>query len=190
MLSFAINEALVGFGDRARARLAALKAAKRLTPGVADEWLALSAILEDPVEARAALPGALAEAGESPDQLRQQEPLLRGLAALANRQPAQAAELMEPGTFTPQRAQQITAWSVASHRAGHHEQALRGLSYLAGPPVRLGLARDASLPVVLHMLALSQDATGRRAEAEQTRRRFAELWKNADADIPLVRLQR
>jgi Tfp pilus assembly protein PilF len=190
VLSFAISEALVGFADRARARLAALKSSKRMTPGAADEWLALSAILEDPAEARAALPGALAEAGESPDQLRRQEPLLQGLAALANHQPAQAAHLLEPATFTAQLAQQITVWSVASHRAGHHEQAVRGLGYLAGPPVRLGLERNASLPVILHMLAVSQHAIGRTSEAEQTRRRLAQLWKDADADIPIVRQQK
>ena len=112
------------------------------------------------------------------------------MAALARHQPAEAATLMEPGTFTPQLAQQITAWAVASHRAGHHEDAVRGLSYLAGPPVRLGLERDASLPVVLHMLAISQDATGRGTEAEQTRRRLADLWKSADADIPIARPRR
>jgi hypothetical protein len=79
---------------------------------------------------------------------------------------------------------------VASYRAGDHEQAVRGLSYLAGPPVRLGLERDASLPVVLHMLAVSQDAIGRSSEAEQTRRRLADLWKNADPDIPIARKQK
>jgi len=189
-LSFAINEALVGFGDRARARLAALKSAKRLTPGAADEWLALAAILEDPAEARAALPAALAESRESADQLRLQQPVLQALAALADHKPAEAARLLEPVTFTPRFAQHITVWSMASFRAGHSEEAIRGLSYLAGPPVRLGLDRDASLPVILHMLAASQQETGRTTEAEQTRQRLADLWKNADADIPIVRRQR
>jgi hypothetical protein len=133
------------------------------------------------------LPGALAEARESRDQVRQQEPLIRALVALANHEPAEAAGLLEPVTLTPGFVRHITVWSVASHRAGRHEQAIRGLSYLAGPPVRLGLQGGASLPAILHLLALSQDATGRGSDAQQTRRRLTDLWKNADADIPIAR---
>jgi tetratricopeptide (TPR) repeat protein len=185
MLNFAISEALVGFGDRARGRLAALKAAKRLTPGVSDEWLVLAAVLGDADEARAAFPGALAEAGESPDQLQYQEPLLRALVALAGKQHAEVVRLLEPVTFAPRFVQQITVASVANHRLGRHEAAIDGLAWLAGPPAHLGL--DASTPYVLHTLAASQEAAGRAADAERTRQRLADLWKSADDDVPLMR---
>jgi tetratricopeptide (TPR) repeat protein len=184
-LIFAISEALVGLDDRARARLAALKAAKRLTPGVSDEWLALAAILEDPAEARAAFPGALAEAKESPDQLPLREPVLRALVAAASGDAAEAVRLLEPVTFAPRFAQQVTIWSVANHRLGRHEDAIKGMEWLTGPPMRLQL--DASLPSLLKALADSQEAAGRAADAQRTRERLAELWKNADADVPLTR---
>jgi eukaryotic-like serine/threonine-protein kinase len=185
MLNFAISEALVGFGDRARDRLTALKAAKRLTPGVSDERLVLAAILGDADEARAALPVALAEARESLDQLQYQEPLLRALVALASKQYAEVVRLLEPVSFAPRFVQQLTVASVANQRLGRHEAAIDGLAWLAGPPVRLGL--DASTPYVLHTLAASQEAAGRAADAERTRQRLADLWKNADHDMPLLR---
>ena len=184
VLSFAINEALVGFGDRARARLRAMKAAKRLTPGVSDEWLVLAAILEDPSEARAAFPGALAEVKESPDQLQYQEPMLRALVALASGEAAEAVRLLEPVTLAPRFAQQVTVWSVANYRLGRHETAIQGLQWLAGPPMHLQF--DASLAFVLHALADSQEFAGRAADAQRTRQRLAELWKGADDDVPMI----
>jgi predicted Zn-dependent protease len=185
VLSFAINEALVGFRDRARGRLAALRAAKRLTPGVADEWLVLAALLADAGEARAAFPQALAEAKESPEHRQQLEPLLRALVALANQQPAEAVQLLDPITYDRRFAQQVTVWAVANRRLGRHDAALPALSWLAGPPPRMGL--DASVPFVLHELADSQAAAGQVVAASETRARLVELWKDADDDVPLSR---
>jgi tetratricopeptide (TPR) repeat protein len=185
VLGFAISEALVGFGDRARARLAAMKTAKRLTPGVSDEWLVLAAILGDTEEAKAAFPIALSEARESLDQLQYQEPLLNALVALAGKQPAEVVQLLEPVTFAPRFVQHLVVSSVANQRLGRHEAAIDGLAWLAGPPARVGL--DASLPFVLHTLAASQQAAGRAADAERTRARLAELWEHADDDVPLNR---
>jgi hypothetical protein len=188
VLSFAINEALVGFGDRARARLAALRAAKRLTPGAADEWLVLSALLADAGQARAASPQALAEAKESPDRLQQLEPLLGALVALANQQPAEAVRLLEPITYDRRFARHVTVWAVANRSLGRDDVALPALTWLAGPPPRMGV--DASVAFVLHELAAAQAATGQTAAADETRARLVELWKNADDDVPLIRSRR
>lgn len=184
-LSFAISEAFVGLNDRARARLAALKSAKAVTSGASDEWLALAAILEDPAEARAAYPIALAEAKESPDDLPVIEPALQSLVAMANGNATEAVRLLEPVTLSPRFSRQVMIWSIANHHLGRHDEAIRGIEWLIGPPTHLPL--DASMPYLLQALAEHQAAVGRTADAERTRQRFAELWKNADADVPLGR---
>jgi len=162
-----------------------LKAAKRLTPGVSDEWLTLAAVLGDADEARAAFPIALSEAKESPDQLQYQEPALRALVALAGGQPAEVVRLLGQVTYAPRFVRQLMLSSVANVRLGRNEAAIDGLTWLVGPPARLGL--DATLPYALHTLATSQEAAGRAGDAERTRARLAELWKNADDDVPLNR---
>jgi tetratricopeptide (TPR) repeat protein len=184
-LTTAINEAIVGFGDRARARLAALKASKRLPPGASDEWLVLAALLPDAAEGRAALPVALAELGESPDQVQRGEPAFRAMAALSNRNWQEAFDQLSPVAFEPRYAQQVQIWSVAVRGLGRHEDAVRGFQWLTGPPAHLSLG--ASMAFSLDALATSQEALGRADEARQTRQRLSELWKDADADIPLLR---
>ena len=188
VLTFAINEALVGFGDRARARLGALRAAKRLTPGAADEWLVLSAVLADTGEARAAFPQALAEAKES-----------TGSTAAAGTAPGSARRPGQPAAGRGRAAagadhdlhrrfaQHVTVWAVANRRLGRDDAALPALSWLAGPPPRMGL--DASVPLVLHELADAQAATGQTAAATETRARLMELWKDADGDVPMMQPQ-
>jgi hypothetical protein len=74
---------------------------------------------------------------------------------------------------------------VANRRLGHHDAALPALSWLAGPPPRMGL--DASVPFVLSELAEAPAATGQTAAATETRGRLVALWKNADDDVPLMR---
>jgi serine/threonine protein kinase/Flp pilus assembly protein TadD len=184
-LVFAISEAFVGLDDRARERLAALKKANALTPGASDEWLALAAILGDAAEAGAAYPVALAEAKESPDQLPMQEVSLRALLALANGDAAEAVRLLEPITLAPRFSRQVLIWSMANHRLGRREAAIQGLEWLKGPPPRHQL--DASRAYILKALADNQEALGRAADAARTREQLAELWKNADADVPLTR---
>ena len=142
-------------------------------------------LLADANEARAAFPEALAEAKESPDQLQQLEPLLRALVALANQQPAEAVQLLEPITYDRRFAQHVTTgrWRIAGWDV--MTRPCPALSWLAGPPPQMGL--DASVPFVLHELAEAQAATGQTAAAGETRGRLAALWKNADDDVPLMR---
>ena len=184
VLGFAISEALAGFGDRARNRVAALRKAGRLTPGAADERLVVAAILEDPVEAREAFAVAVAEAKESPDRFATEEPTLRALLALGTGQPEEAVKALEPITFSPRLSQAAAVWAIANRRLGRHDAAVRGFEWIVGPPARTGF--DASLGFSLHALAESQQALGRDAEAHRTRARLAELWKDADADVPLM----
>jgi hypothetical protein len=93
--------------------------------------------------------------------------------------------LLEPVTFTPRFARQVLIWSVANHRLGRREAAIQGMEWLNGPPARHQL--DASRAYMLKTLADNQDALGRAADAKRSREQLADLWKNADADVPLTR---
>ena len=98
----AINEALVGLVDQAKARVAAALDEELLLPGSLDERLVLAAILKDGELARELLPQAIVEFkkdnGTNPQAARG-ERTLQALAELAEGKPAEAIALLEPITF-------------------------------------------------------------------------------------------
>ena len=184
VLSFAINEALVGFGDRARRATRRAEDREEADAGGQRRMARPGRHPGGPLRGAGRVSGRPRRSEGVPDQLQYQEPMLRALVALASGEAAEAVRLLEPVTLTPRFAQQVTAWSVANHRLGRHETAIQGLQWLAGPPMHLQF--DASLAFVLHALADSQEAAGRAADAQRTRQRLAELWKGADDDVPMI----
>ncbi len=183
-LGLAIGEALVGLSDQARSRLRTLKAAGPIPDGSADERLVLAAILTDGADARAALPAALAEARESPDQAARQEPALRALAAMAAGQPDEAVRLLAPMSFTPQNAQNVALWALANERAGQADEALRALEWLTRPDATIQISSTRAHLLV--SLARRQAAAGRIDAARTSYEQFFDLWKSADEDVPLL----
>ncbi len=182
-LSEAINEALVGLVDEARARVADAQDDELLAESTLDEQLVLAAILVDGSDTRTLLPAALAafkkDAGENP----QRERAFRAVAALADNKPADAIALLEPVTLDLAHADEAMMWSLAQMRAGHWAEAARGFTWLQQ---RGRVNPNAFQAFTLVSLARAQAALGQAAEARTTYERFFEFWKDADADVPLL----
>ena len=69
-------------------------------------------------------------------------------------------------------------------RLEHWAEAVKGLTWLDRTRGRTGLG---ALPAfTLVSLARAEAALGQPVEARKTYERFFELWKDADADVPLL----
>lgn len=183
-LALAIDEALAGWPDRARARVAELEREKKITGEVADERLVLAAIMVDRPLAHAAFPDALAGLSETSDRRASDEAALRALLALGNGDPAEAARLLAPVTFAPRLTDHVSAWAIAQRRLGNDEAAVEALEWLVESPSRIRLG---VMPAhVLVELGRAHVALGQTDAARKTYDRFFELWKDADDDVPLL----
>ena len=187
VIDTAINEALVGLVDDARARAVKARADGLVLPGVLDEELVLSALLQDRVRAKAVFTGALEEAKKSivdPSNRLEITRFYEALLAMAESKPAEAAALLEPLTFDNPHSQQVTVWTIAQLRLEHWLEASKGLEWIMQKEPRNGLG--ASTAFTLASLARARAALGQTAEARKYYERFFTLWKDADPDVPLL----
>ncbi|MEO8680816.1 MAG: protein kinase [Vicinamibacterales bacterium] len=186
MMSLAINEAIVGLPDAARARMEGLGDRDLLSPATLDEQLVLAAVLQDPALAQSALPGALDEVrknGGAADAARADRQF-RALNALAEGKPADTVSLIEPLVFDLVHRQEVTIWSIAQLRAGHWVDAAKGFGWLAAAESVNSF--DASPALSLANLAHAQVQLGQPAEARKTFEKLFKIWKDADATLPLL----
>ena len=183
----AINEALVGLVDQAKARMAAALDEDLLLPGSLDERLVVAAILKDGELARQLLPPALVEFkkdnGTNPQAVRG-EKTLQALAAMAEGKPAEAIALLEPITFDGSFSEAVDAWTIAQMQMKNWPAAAKGLAFMTSEPQRQRLS--ASLAFAYASLARVQVELGQTDEARKSYQKFFDLWKDADPDVPLL----
>ncbi len=187
VLDTAINEALAGMTKEARARAVKARADGLVLPGVLDEDLVLSALLQDRVRGKAVFIGAVEEAKKSitePARRLEIARFLESLLALAENRPGGAAALLEPLTFDTSHIQQIAVWCIAQMRLEHWLEASKGFEWILEKEPRNGLSITA--PFALASLARARAALGQTAEARKNYERFFTLWKDADPDVPML----
>jgi tetratricopeptide (TPR) repeat protein/tRNA A-37 threonylcarbamoyl transferase component Bud32 len=185
LTDLAINEAVVGLESRARERLADLRRRKLVNAEAADEQLVVAAIVEDSSIASAAMAEALKLIAAGPADGRETaERSLRVMEALAARDPAKAARLLEPLTFELRRTNQAILYAVSLQRSGRSAEAAKAFEWLLSPDARLGF--NATKAYSLAALARECAALGRTDEARKRYQELFEFWKAADQDLPLL----
>ena len=178
-----IAQASFGLTAEAQRWFAELQKAGHLSPDTADEELAYAALTRDAALARRALPVAIKAQGDAPD-LADRRRAFEAMVALAENRPADAAAMLDPPVLTPARAQLTLVWAVACSRAGRHADAATGFGFMLSPGSQLGL--DPQKPWMMVSYARALAAAGRAADARTVYDEFFELWKFADADVPLL----
>ena len=186
-MQLAISEALFGLGDHAVARVAKAEDDGILGDSAYDDRMVVAAILKDGATARALLPKALAEhrksAGTKPEGTSDEERAVKALAAMADNKPAEAITLLEPVSFDMPHADLVNIWTIAKMMVGDLPAAAKGLTLLTS---QLGGGLNATTPYAYAMLARVQAQMGQKEEAGKTYQKFFEIWKDADADLPLL----
>jgi tetratricopeptide (TPR) repeat protein len=191
LMALAISEGLAGLHQQARTRASAAYDEGLLNESSLDERLVVAAITQDAETARDLLPLALAEnekangAGPSGNE---RERSIQALAALANKQPQQAIELIEPVTFDAAHSEMVNVWSIAKLQVGDLEAAAKGLAFITSRDARGNLSTVQ--PFALATLARVELQRGRVDEAKKTYDRFFEVWKQADPEVPLLKQAR
>ena len=186
LLQLAINEALVGMIDQARARVEKADDDGLIGAGLIDDRLVVAAIARNAAEGRRLLPLALEEhkksASNSPTAV-QELRAIEALGAMAEGKPTQALAEIEPVTLDTSHTDLATIWTVAKLQAGDLPSAAKGFSFLISDA---RVALSAATPWALANLARIQTELGQKDEARNTYQKFFELWKDADPDVPLL----
>jgi hypothetical protein len=187
LLNVAINEALVGLVESANARIKSVRDRGTVPPGALDEEMVLCALLQDGPRARAILTDAIEEGKKGiTDPAKQLEVVRRmqAMKSLAEGKTAEAIQQLEPVIFDQPHTQQVAIWSIAQLRLQHWLEASKGFQWLVDRGVRAGVG--ATTPFSRASLARSQAGLGQTAQARQAYESLFEIWKDADADLPLL----
>jgi hypothetical protein len=185
-IGLAIADASYGRADLARHELARVESEKLATDGTADEIVAVASVLADPVLANRWLGKAIAHVHtvNSREVAVKAEQVVRGLAALANRRPADALKLTESIARDPiQFEAQLVAGSAAM-ALQRPADAAAFFKTIVDRRVKLGV--HVAVPLALASLARAQAAMGDSAAARATYDELFKVWQRADADLPLL----
>ena len=187
LFQLAISEALVGLVDRATERAEKVEQDGLLTEALLDDRLVVAAITGDAATARVMLPKALEQAAKQArpgSTSAENERVFRALAAVAEQKYAEAVTLLEPLSFNSNNTDLVTLWSVAKLRMEDYESALKGFRFLVSADARISL--DATVAFSHATLGDIHAQLGQKEEARTQYQRVLELFKTADADLPLL----
>jgi tetratricopeptide (TPR) repeat protein/tRNA A-37 threonylcarbamoyl transferase component Bud32 len=186
-LGVAIGHAMVGRSDLARAELARVRDSKLLADGTSDEMVALGALLGDKQLGDGSLNAALDHLRRvsQPEDLDKGERAMRGFAALSAGRNQEAYDLTSAvGVSDPSQRYTMYCAAIAASRLQRWPDAVRILEALVGFNYRLGTS---GLPATARiMLARAYAASGRPADARKAYEDAFRIWKDADADLPLL----
>ena len=185
-LALAIADASYGRADLARQELARVEREKLVTDGTSDEMVAVASILGDAALANRWLDKAVAHLHtvSSREVASKAEQVVRGLAALANRRPAEALKLTESIARDPtQFDAQLIAGSAAM-ALQRPADAVAFFKIIVDRRIKLGT--HVAVPIALAKLASAQAAAGDATAARTTYEELFKLWQRADADLPLL----
>ena len=190
LITLAIGEALAGLDERARNRVSEAFDDGVLNESSLDERLVVAAITSDAAAGRELLPLTLEENKKATAKAArdENERAIRAVAALAEKRPKDAVELLEPVTFDTAHSETVNLWSIAKFRVGDLPAAAKGLTFMTSPNARNTLT--VAVPFAHATLARVQMQLGQNDLARKSYERFFELWKDADPDLPLLRQAR
>jgi serine/threonine protein kinase/tetratricopeptide (TPR) repeat protein len=187
-LQLAINEAVVGLAEQAKARIAQAEEDGVLHDGLIDDRMVVAALIKDAAEARELMARAVEEqkknaqpgaAGSS-----EGERAVGALALLAEGKAKEAAAAVEPVSFRSSLTDVVNIWSVAKMEAGDYANAEKGLTFMISRDARQSLS--ATTAFVYYALGHVQAAQGKNAEARKNYEKFFAIFKDADPDLPLL----
>ena len=186
LMVVAIGEALAGLHEQARKRVIETFNDGVLNESSLDERLAVAAITSDAAAARELLPLTLEENTRATAKAVRDEGerAIRAVAALAEKRPRDAVDLIEPVTFDTAHSEMVNIWSIAKMQVGDLPAAAKGLTFMTSREARNALS--ATTPFAYAMLARVQAQLGQKDEARKSYEKFFELWKDADPDVPLL----
>ncbi|MBY0495884.1 MAG: protein kinase [Cyanobacteria bacterium] len=187
VMQLAISEAIVGLGDQARARIDKAEEDGILGDNVYNDRLVVAALMKDAATAKELFAKALeeqtekAQPGAGPSEA---EKAVHALVKLAEGKAAEAAAMLEPVSFRASLTDLVNIWSVAKMQAGDFASAEQGLTFMISREARNNLS--AAAPWVHLALGRVQVQTGNKVEARKNYRKFFEMFKDADPDLPLL----
>jgi tetratricopeptide (TPR) repeat protein len=186
-LVFAISHAMVGRADLARAEIARLRDNNLLTDGTADELVALGALLGDRQLSAQYLEASIehAQRTAAPEDRDKRVRAMRACDLIAAGRYQEAYDLTST-LSTTDRSQRDTLLiaGVAAMRLKRWPDAIRYLEALRSANFMLG---PTSVPAAARiMLARAYAASQRTADARQAYEEAFEIWKDADADLPIL----
>lgn len=186
-LVYAISHAMVGRADLARAEIARLRDNKLLTEGTADELVAVAALLGDRQLSAQYLDTSIKHLQQTsaPEDRDKRVRAMRACALIASGRHQEAYDLMSTLSTTDrsERDTMIIAAIAAMHLkrwpdAIRFLEALRDANYKLGP---------SSAPAAVRvMLARAYAQSQRSADARRAYEEAFEIWKDADADLPML----
>jgi serine/threonine protein kinase/tetratricopeptide (TPR) repeat protein len=190
LMAVAIGEALAGLHEQARKRVTETFNDGVLNESSLDERLVVAAITSDAEAGRELLPLTLEENNKASAKAARDEGerAIRAVAALAEKRPKDAIELIEPVTFDTAHSEMVNIWSIAKMQVGDLSAAAKGLTFMTSREARNALS--ATTPFAYAMLARVQMQLGQKDEARKNYERFFELWKDADPELPLLKQAR
>ena len=186
IMQLAINEALLGLFDQAKARVDKADEDGILADNTIDDRLVVAAITKDAATARELLPEALEwqKKNAANDKGGEAERAIRALAILAEGKPAEAVTLLEPVSFDASHTDVVNIWSLAKMQAGDWPAAAKGLAFMSSRGALGGLGTPIAFSHA--MLGRVQSQLGQKDEARKNYQKFLDLFKDADPDLPLL----
>jgi tetratricopeptide (TPR) repeat protein len=184
--SFAINQALTGRLDEARRQMERALKEGEFREGAADEMLALAALLNDRALSDAYADRAIKHfrAISSDDDFPKQERVVRSLQAFVRGDLQEAHDLaLSNGMDVPNRHMVLMA-GIAALRMQRWDDAVKSLSAVVAMGPRLSLSPMHAVARI--WLARAHAGAGRAADARKAYEEAFEIWKDADADLPML----
>lgn len=185
-LGFAINQALTGRAGEARRQMDRFLAEGELSEGATDEILALATLFDDQQLADAYSDRALKHYREtsSADDFPRQERAIHCLLTLVHGKNQEAYGYCLSNGADPQSRNLVFMAGIAALRLQQWDNAASAFGAVAGFGSRLGLAPTHG--AVRIWLARAHAGAGRHAEARKAYEEAFAIWKDADADLPLL----
>lgn len=185
-LGFAINQALTGRAGEARRQMDRFLAEGELREGATDEILALATLFGDQPLADAYSDRALKHYREtsSADDFPRQERAIHCLLTLVHGKNQEAYGYCLSNGADPQSRNLVFMAGIAALRLQQWDNAASAFGAVAGFGSRLGLSPTHG--AVRIWLARAHAGAGRHAEARKAYEEAFAIWKDADADLPLL----
>jgi eukaryotic-like serine/threonine-protein kinase len=188
IMQLAINEAVVGLADQAKARVTQAEEDGILNDSLIDDRLVVAALTRDTTEARELRARAVEEqkkiAQPGPAESSEGIRAMEALALLAEGKAKEAAAAVEPVSFRSSLTDIVSVWSIAKMEAGEYGDAEKGLTFMISRDARQGLS--ATTAYSYYALAHVQASSGKKDEARKNYEKFFEIFKDADPDLPLL----
>lgn len=188
-VGLAINQAIVGRLEAARADLERLRDNQMIRDGSTDEMVALGMSIGDARLAESYLDRSIQHVRKvsPPEKADGAERTTRAIAALAAGRHQEAYDLATSVGDEPTKVNALFTAGVAASRMKHWDDAARLFARVSQLRSRVGTyGLSPVVGTVSVMLGRAHAAAGRTAEARQAYEEAFDIWKDADRDLPIL----